>query len=576
MNQQWTAFNQISKMLDTNQSIELNVHKIIEIIVDSIPQADAGFFLLWKDDLQCLTIDAAVNFQQQHYMNTRLKQNEGISGKVYTSGQGVMLNSAAEIDYLMGNMRKPNKKYYLDSFVHYGEPKNCISVPIEYNEERFGVFTVDNFLNDGDFSMDDFNFLQAIAFQVAIAIRLSCDIQKSQQRTRDLENSITIHQKLNQHILEGHSIEQLILYLDTLTNDPYFLLNAVGNLEFSSRNFDRALNFISSLIDANFHENWKNQQYISIYDGQNCYLHIFRVSSSVYISGFLVIKTNKPHLPLMTQLTITHAASIIAMAQMKQRNSFERELQKRQSLLALLTDYNQSIELRTLCTYYFETDRFLSIMTIEHHFLISSDFTSLLNFEKRLNDTLSHTKIILIPTKNRIYCIIGSTTKQNSTVQNVINNFLPECRFFTGRSVKSFDNLYLSYMDIEFILFINKIDNKISYTSFKDLGVFRYLLQLSDDEKIIFVEDELALLMKEKNSRELLDTLLTYFEHKKNAALTAQYLHLHINSIYYRLTQIETLLQIDLADFQNNINLYSALFLEKYVYHKKKQLHVIQ
>lgn len=566
MNRQWEAFNQISRMLDSNQSIMWNIHNIIEIIIDSIPQADAGFFLLWKKDLQCLTIDAAVNFQEEHYVNTRILLNEGISGKVYSSGKGMILNNKTAIQSAMDNMRKPNVKYYLDSFVHYGTPKNCISVPIEYDNERFGVFTVDNFLHEGDFSIADFNFLQAIATQVAIAIRLSSDIQKQQKKTQDLETILKNHHKLNQLVLDGQNMEQLLQCLDSITDDPYYFLDSLGNFKFSTRRN----HYLQIDINDNLRDSLLHKQYNVYSEDNHTYSHIFTISSSFYVNGFVVLQSTSEYLPISKQLTITHASSIMAMEQMKKRTTFEKELQKRHTLFSALKENNHSTEFYTACTNYLINYKYFSIILIDHPFLNSSDFTVILEIESKINKSLTSAKVILIPHESQTYCLIATLNNDEEAVHQIIQQHLPKATLFIGRHGDTYDKLHFSYMDIQFITLINQAAITTAYTSFKDLGIFRYLLLMDDQEKSNFVYEELHLILAEKNHRELLDTLFTYFKCQKNASLTAKTLHLHINSIYYRLSQIETILQIKLSDFQINMNLYSALFLEKYLFEKNK------
>ncbi|MGF9979493.1 PucR family transcriptional regulator [Viridibacillus arvi] len=62
---------------------------------------------------------------------------------------------------------------------------------------------------------------------------------------------------------------------------------------------------------------------------------------------------------------------------------------------------------------------------------------------------------------------------------------------------------------------------------------------------------------------DLLEILINYFHCHKNVAQTAEQMHLHQNTVYYRIQQIEEKLQLDLNDSQHSMNIQAALFLYK-------------
>lgn len=571
MNPQWKAFINISKMLDSNISINEKIHKIIKTVIRSIPQADAGFLLLWKEDLQCLTIDATVNFKLKYYKDSKILPSEGISGKVFKSGKSMLLNGEQQINDAMDNMRVKNKNYYFNSFVHCGVPKSCISVPIEYNHQRFGVLTVDNFLNKDNFNEDNLQFLQAIATQIAIAIKLSTNLQEIQNQSQELELALDNHHTLNKMILDGKNISQLLRSLSDITRDEFFFFNSIGNFEFSTKNTTPIYNNISSILSDEIFSLRKYDSYISVpITNTDEFAHIFIISSSTHINGFLITFSKSANLSPMKKMILIHATSLISIEQMKKQSSLEKTIQKRQDLIRLIKNNDHSLELVEISKTYFSNSPIFSILLIDHSYLNSADFTSILSFEDSINKQLDFAKIILIQKNKFVYCIIQTKPNTTNTVISLIKESLPNVSLYTGREVNEILELYISYSDLTFLTIINDAqDDKIYYT-YKDLGIFRYLLLLSDQEKKSYIREELDLLLTEKNSRELLDTLFTYFKFKKNVSLTAEKMHLHVNSIYYRLSQIEEKLQISLSDFQSNINLYSALFLEKFLFEKMK------
>jgi purine catabolism regulator len=94
-----------------------------------------------------------------------------------------------------------------------------------------------------------------------------------------------------------------------------------------------------------------------------------------------------------------------------------------------------------------------------------------------------------------------------------------------------------------------------------DLGVYRLLLALRDSGQLApFVERTLAPLRADPRSGEkLLETVETYLACNGNASLAKERLHLHRNSLTYRLARARALLGRDLDDPETRLALELAL-----------------
>jgi sugar diacid utilization regulator len=94
-----------------------------------------------------------------------------------------------------------------------------------------------------------------------------------------------------------------------------------------------------------------------------------------------------------------------------------------------------------------------------------------------------------------------------------------------------------------------------------DLGVYRLLLALRDNGALApFVRQTLQPLDDDRRSGDLLlETLEVYFANNGNALRAAQQLHLHRNSMLYRLRRVSELLGQDLEDSDVRLSLQVAL-----------------
>lgn len=81
-------------------------------------------------------------------------------------------------------------------------------------------------------------------------------------------------------------------------------------------------------------------------------------------------------------------------------------------------------------------------------------------------------------------------------------------------------------------------------TAYAELGLFRLLAQVNDNELRNFAEETLGslLMLPEPERSEMLGTLDALVAHNMNMAETARHLHYHYNTLRYRLTKLERLL----------------------------------
>src|SRR3989440_508240 len=99
-----------------------------------------------------------------------------------------------------------------------------------------------------------------------------------------------------------------------------------------------------------------------------------------------------------------------------------------------------------------------------------------------------------------------------------------------------------------------------SATAFSDLGLYRLLYALQPlPELRDFRDQALARLRGKDRGGELLKTLAAYLATNGSPTDAADRLHLHRNTVLYRLGRIEDLLQADLRDAEVRLSLYLAL-----------------
>jgi purine catabolism regulator len=100
--------------------------------------------------------------------------------------------------------------------------------------------------------------------------------------------------------------------------------------------------------------------------------------------------------------------------------------------------------------------------------------------------------------------------------------------------------------------------------AFGDLGIYRLLVLLRDSPELwSFYRETLAPLVnydtRNNQAGELLKTLEAYFNHLGNLRATSESLHVHRNTLLYRLERIEQISGMDLSNAEEHFSLWLAL-----------------
>ena len=155
----------------------LNLDSVLTAIIDAAVEltgAEEGSLLLLDEDTGELYMRAAKNFQEEFVRTFRLPIKDTLAGSVLQSGNPVLLDP-----------RTPEKiktEYLVKSLVY---------VPIQLNQNIFGVLGVDNRVSGTPFSDRDVKLLTAIAEYAVIAIENARLYSDTTQERNKLETILT-------------------------------------------------------------------------------------------------------------------------------------------------------------------------------------------------------------------------------------------------------------------------------------------------------------------------------------------------------------------------------------------------
>ncbi|WP_313893295.1 GAF domain-containing protein [Psychrobacillus sp.] len=568
------TFIQVSKNITSNKSLKQLIQSIIEEVINAIDKADAGFLILWDEEEELLKIEAAVNFKEEMYLKNKLQIGEGISGEVFATGKSTLINGEQQIQEAMSSMRNQSLQYYLKSTVHSYIPKSCMSVPIIHQQKKIGILTIDNFLNDGYFTEDELTFLEAIGSQIAISIVTARTFLEQEERTKQLETILTLHNQLYEATVKGNGLKALFDKLATIIQGRVFYFDPLLHLEVTNSRSIENVPYYKQWIQHNSEALVISQQILPIKKDNSIIGHALAVQSSFGTIGYLLIEGLETPIEITKELMIKHASSIIAIEQIKYQEHYKYEKEEKGKLLSELLQQNLTSEVQHSLKKYGMLDAvYYNILAIKNEQLDFADFQSMNIFEQTISRMFSKDYyVISFPSYQGTFVLLGSRTEHAedslSRITLTAEKFLSiysDSHISIGRAVNSLQHVSISYTDAELIS-LEAFDSKTSkqIQSFRDLGIKRHLLELNEEEQHYFIKEILGPILSttengEKN--ELMITLNTYFYCNKNVVLTAKTLHLHQNSVYYRLQQLQEKLNYNFDNVEDISNIDAALFL---------------
>ncbi|MBM7599116.1 hypothetical protein JOC34_001484 [Virgibacillus halotolerans] len=176
--------------------------------------------------------------------------------------------------------------------------------------------------------------------------------------------------------------------------------------------------------------------------------------------------------------------------------------------------------------------------------------------EKLVHPLEDLTKSFVFEQNNKLYMLLAFTSKRISSTASIR-------KFLNRRLKKSAINNCLIAISTPFFN-LSEVNEKLDYVakivdigkqlhpelqvfSFNKLGIYEFLLRLSNDRQVIDYVDSILWPLIEVDP-ELIDTLMMYLKENGNASRTAEKLYLNRRTVTYRLKKIRELCEIDLDD----------------------------
>jgi PucR family transcriptional regulator, purine catabolism regulatory protein len=131
-----------------------------------------------------------------------------------------------------------------------------------------------------------------------------------------------------------------------------------------------------------------------------------------------------------------------------------------------------------------------------------------------------------------------------------------------GRCYDGVDKLYKSHEQAKLIVENLSKTNKSNIIHYDDLGLYRiFSFDGLQNELAEFCSATIKPLVEydRVNNSELVKTLQNYFQYNGNMKKMSENMHMHYNTIIYRLQKLKDVIGVDIEDSENRLNLEIAL-----------------
>jgi len=303
--------------------------------------------------------------------------------------------------------------------------------------------------------------------------------------------------------------------------------------------------------------------------------------------GWLCVVSDNDYYSELDNITVERSATILALEMLKVNElSHMEQALKGDFLESLIMNQNKDYIMKCAKNYRFCFDRKHQIIIIEIE--RDRDTVSQEKHEKELKKYIKYYYNVINDKINRIFPNSITLIKGNNIVvilelsngnsKEKIRSFLEgivtdnNVSFFSRygkkkvragvsdeiNSLESFKTSYLNAMHA--IRMTRDIDGENLYFFYDDLEIKKFLLNNDKKDLEYFVSKTLGPLIgcQRNSNKEYLDTLKTYIKSNGNWTYTKDYLHIHGNTLSYRLKRIMSLLNINLNDYNQRLRLQIA------------------
>ncbi|MFQ5795880.1 MAG: GAF domain-containing protein [Candidatus Bipolaricaulia bacterium] len=181
------SVNRFMRVMNETSNLEELMNVILEQVIDMIPNADGGSFVILNEQENVFEFRAARGWDLETLKQIRFSRTQTIPAMLGQDKPTIV--SGEEIEALDKRHQNPE---IVEKFKEAGYPKSSIIIPVHIDGEMVGYFSINNKIEADAFGEEDLRLIEEIQDQTILAI-------KNARMSEEQENSL---QELQQRNLE--------------------------------------------------------------------------------------------------------------------------------------------------------------------------------------------------------------------------------------------------------------------------------------------------------------------------------------------------------------------------------------
>jgi sugar diacid utilization regulator len=567
----------LQKLIDGVQNITstLDLDELLTTMLDNvatvIPGADVSSLWLYSPSIDRLVCRAYKGWNKD-IEQVQYKGGESDCEKTFQDGKTRFYISSLHVKESMKGISKKNLQF-LQSAFPYPKIHASVTVPVSFRNEILGVLSIHRGKRVAHISKWDFQILKGLSAQIAIAIENARLFTEINRKNQVLVTQNEVHSTLTLLSIQNKGIQTITQELNRMLGLPVLFVDFNGN------KFYKGSKKQSSILSMDEITKICSEKYDSIYvdviDTEFTSLFIYPILVNRVCYACIIVLVPR-QLTQMENIIVERGASVLALELAKRQLLTEFHNKKIHDFYSDLLKNENSDQLYQQGLEYgvdLNNDLFTIKIELSNYNDPGTLQTTVHRFVSRMNYHFREEAKIIFGNHNKLSILFSvKHPSERTSVIKKINSLLTEWEENDGQ--KMYAGIGMTYKGIESIKKTDaEADKSLTYLSsrkrtgsieFSDIGINRLFLNLSNEEVGEFLQEIFTPLATHggRNS-ELEQTLLSYIKYNRNAAKTAEDLHIHINTLYQRIRKIEDTLGISLEKPEDLLKMQLAYHLRE-------------
>ncbi|WP_422485625.1 helix-turn-helix domain-containing protein [Gudongella sp. DL1XJH-153] len=581
-----------TKLLNASRDLDFILKELMNATLRLIKSADIGIIFLYDKSDNLLKSKYSFGFND---MNVSLKPGESITGITFMQMKTLHLESTEEVHEAMSSMSGETKEMLHNRIIRPMDTLlSAISCPLIHDGECIGVLVLDNYIGREPFTKDDVYLAELISVQATIAIKNAekysreieaQDALKEYSQLVEMEKnkyqySTFLHNKFTEMILNRNTSDDIIDEVSELLQTDVFIIDLFYSIvSYAGNHYDKReeledikpaiLNYMNSEGDT-VHYNKELGLWILLYP-------IF-VSGDVF--GWIGILMEENHLSELDRIVVEKCSNVVALEILKDYDMTNLEQSIRGDYFDNLLKGN-SMDLENKFNQRYRIDfsqpQRMILINLLYQKSENPAYKYFRYFYQEVNALALKTfaKSLSIQKRNLIIVLVDdSESFDRDTMKSFHENLVKiteilesrarihsSCVSIVSEKISSYDEFSNIYERTYKLFDIIPENSMCGCHFYEDYQVKKILLKNDKHDLVNFSRNVLSPVLEYSHSSkiELFKTLKTYIYNGGNWTKTKKDLHIHGNTLTYRLNRLKELMDADLDDYQTRLRIQLAL-----------------